>query len=382
MSALKGFKVLELAEGVAGEYCGKLLADFGAEVVKVERPGTGSPTRHLGPFASSGEEGERSGLFAYLNTNKHSLSLDVASDAGRDALARLVEKVDVVIDDHAPGWLASAGLDPATIEGKHPKLVLCSITPYGQEPLEDRLHAEDLNVVHASGWGYHTPSAANDDQPPLKGPGRFMASYESGLESAMCIVAALYDREASQQGRVIDISKQAVLASRVDYVLAQMVAGDMDASTKRTAFDLWGPAGIFPCRDGYVYIWMSAPGHWDALRKLLGDPEWMKSFPDRWLEKECTAERVATVRQHLTEWLQTQGKHEAAAAAQKLGLTVAEVNDPKDVTESPQYAHRGFFAQVEHPVLGTVRYPTVPYQLSETPAKIEHPAPRLGEHRG
>ncbi len=380
MSALSGIKVLELSESVSGEYCAKLLSDFGAEVIKLEKPGRGSPTRSLGPFASRGTEPERSGLFAYLNTGKSSIALDISSDAGTAALNKLLNYVDVVIDDHPAGWLKSVGLDPVTFQNHRPGLVLCSITAYGQSPPDDRIHAEDLNVFHSSGWGYHTPSGAGDSMPPLKGPGRFLPSYESGLEAAMCVVAALYERESSNRGQFIEISKQEVLASRVDYVLGQMVAGDMDVSTKRGAFDLFGPAGIFRCRDGYAYIWMSAPTHWDALGQLLGHPEWMKSFPDRWLERECTPERVAQVRHHIAEWLKTQDKHQAAADAQKLGLTLVAVNNATDLKASPQYAFRGFFAEVDHPILGMKLYPTAPYKLSATPAKIQSPAPLLGQH--
>lgn len=384
MSALSGFKVLELCEDVAGEYCGKLLSDFGALLIKVERPGSGSPTRRMEPFAPRGTEGERSGLFAYLNTNKRSVTLDLGSADGTAALARLLKHVDVVIDDHSPGWLAGLGsdLDPASLDKQRPGLVLCAITPYGQSPPEELRHAEDLNVFHSGGWGYHTPSGASGDAPPLKGPGRFLPSYEAGLESALCIVAALYDREASGLGRFIDIARQQVLASRIDYVLGQMVAGDMEVSASRTALDLRGPAGIFPCRDGYVYIWMSTPGHWDGLRQLLGDPAWMKAFPERWLELDCTPERVALCRRHVAEWLKPQDKEPVAAAAQKRGLIAAAVNDARDVSASPQYAFRGFFAEVDHPVLGKLRYPTVPYKLSLTPACIATPAPLLGQHSG
>ncbi|MBP1778558.1 MAG: CoA transferase, partial [candidate division NC10 bacterium] len=331
VSALGALTVLELSEGVCGEYCGKLLADFGATVIKLERPGCGSPTRRLGPFAPGAPAPESSGLFAYLNTNKRSVVLDVMSPAGAAALGELLQRVDVVIDHHPAGWLAGVGLDPASIAGSRPGLVLCSITAFGQSPPEERLHAEDLTVFHSSGWGYHTPSAADAGLPPLKGPGRFLPSYEAGLEAAMCIVAAVYERDVSGQGRFIDVSKQAVLASRVDYVLGQMVAGDLPVGTERTAFDLAGPAGIFPCREGHAYIWMSAPAHWDALRELLGQPQWMTSFPEHWLERECTPERVAQCRLHIAEWLRTQDKHEAAAAAQKLGLTLVALNNARDL---------------------------------------------------
>lgn len=379
MSALSAFKVLELSESVSGEYCGKLLSDFGAQVIKIERPGCGSPTRSLGPFGP-GRGPENSGLFAYLNTNKSSVALDLSSADGIDTLGELLKSADVVIDDHPDGWLKGVGLDPATYQNNYPRLVLCGISAFGQAPPDDRVHAEDLNVFHSSGWGYHTPSAADETSPPLKGAGRFMVSYEAGMEAAMCIVAALYEREGSKQGQFIDISKNEVMASRMDYVLGQMVAGDMDVNTKRTALDLGGPAGIFRCRDGYAYIWMSAPPHWEALGKLLGHPAWMRDFPDRWMELECTAERVATCRRHVAAWLATQEKEQVSTAAQQLGLTLVPVNNARDLKASPQYAFREFFAEVSHPVLGKASYPTVPYKLSATPAKIVTPAPLLGQH--
>ena len=133
MSALSDLRVLELSSGVAAEYCGKLLADFGARVIKVEPPGSGSQTRAMGPFAAAGEPRESSGLFAYLNTNKQSVVLDAASPAAQQALHNLIGRIDVVIDDHPKGWLASLGMDPATCASQHPALILCSITPFGYE---------------------------------------------------------------------------------------------------------------------------------------------------------------------------------------------------------------------------------------------------------
>ncbi len=382
MSALNGVRVLELAQGVAGEFCGRLLADFGAQVMKVETPGQGSPTRYIGPFAPRGDDPERSGLFAWLNTNKRSaaLTLSRAGEEADVALTDLLGSVDVVIDDHEDGWLRQHGLDTATLAADYPHLVVCTLSPFGAMAPERNRAAVDSTVFHASGWGYHTPSGADPDQPPLSGAGRFLPSYETGLEGALCIAAALFERGAGGPGRYIDVSGQAVLASRADYVLAQMVTGEMAVSADRSAYDLSGPAGIFPCREGYAYIWMSAPAHWEALREILGDPQWMREFPDNWLERDCTAERVARARQGIAQWLLTQDKHEAAAAAQALGLTLVPVNDASDLQASPQYQHRAYFTEVTHPVQGAARYPTVPYKMGETPAKIERPAPLLGEH--
>lgn len=379
MSALKSFRVIELAESAAGEQCGKLLADFGAEVIKVESPGCGSPTRRLSPLATDGPSAERSALFGYLNTNKKSIALDTSDEQARGKLNVLLLHADVVVDDHAPGWLKALGLDPETIEQRLPQLVLCSITPYGQSPHADRTHAEDLTVFHSSGWGYHTPSGA-DERSPLQGAGRYMASFEAALDAALCIVAALYERESSNRGRFIDIAKQRVLASRLDYVLGQMVAGDMEVTHQRSAFDLNGPASIFACRDGFVYFWIALASEWQALRRLLGNPEWMNAFPPHWLERECTPERVATFRRHVGEWLRTQERNEISAEGQKLGLILVPVNDPQDVVSSPQYAHRQYFTGVTHPVLGTLKHPTVAYKLSSSPARIDGPAPLLGQH--
>lgn len=379
MSALSGFRILELSEDVAGEYCGKLLADFGADVIKLEKPGEGSPTRRMSPFAAQGADPERSGLFAYLNTNKSSVALDLTTAEGKATLAKLLERVDAVIDDHPSGWLAEIGLDPEQIEAKWPKLVACSITAFGQNPPEERAHAEDLIVMQASGWGYHTPSGEDNSRPPLKGAGRFMVSYEAGLEAALCVAASLYDLAGDGAGRFIDISKFEVMAGRVDYVLAPMVAGEMDVSTSRRAFDLFGPAGIFPCRDGFIYIWLSAPAHWEGLRQLLGDPEWMNEFPERWLELHATPERVALCRHHIGEWLKTQDKDAAAEAAQKVGVTLVAVNNAADIKRSPQYQHRHYFAEIDHPAIGKALYPTVPYKLSETPAQPAASAPLLGQ---
>jgi len=377
MTALKGFRVLELSEGVAGEYCGKLLADFGAEVIKLEKPGSGSPTRRMGPLSEKGEESERSGLFAYLNTNKSSVVLDTSTEEGINTLKQLLDHVDVVVDDHSGEWLGDLGLNADNAAQNWPGLVVCSITPYG---LDSKIVAEDINVFHSSGWGYHTPSAADETMPPLKGPGRFTVSYEAALDAAFCVVSSLYEREESQQGNFIEISKQAVMASRIDYVLSPMIAGEAVVNTDRRAFDLSGPSGIFPCRDGYVYIWMSTPTHWDALLELMGRPEWQKDFSENWLELECTPERVAVSRDHITEWLKTQDKHIISAKSQELGLTMVPVNTTPDLLTCEQYQYRQFFQEIDHPVLGRINYPTVPYKLNETPASVDRPSPLLGQH--
>src|SRR5258708_31223208 len=213
MSALTGFRVVELAESVAGEYCGKLLADFGAEVIKIEAPGRGSHARAMTP----------SGLFAYLNTNKRSVALDVVSD---QRVHEIIGAADVVIDDRATAW-----------SERHPGVVFCSITPFGQGAAAEFDNAKSINVFHASGWGYHTPSHADPARPPLQGPGRFLADYEAGLEAALCVASALFRRLHTSQGEFIDVSQHAVLVSRADCILGRFITGEVPAEGDRDDYD-------------------------------------------------------------------------------------------------------------------------------------------------
>jgi crotonobetainyl-CoA:carnitine CoA-transferase CaiB-like acyl-CoA transferase len=379
VSALSHLRILELSNGVAGEYCGKLLADFGAEIIKVELPGAGSDTRRSGPFAATGDTRERSGLFAYLNTNKRSVSLDITTPSGQEVLHTLVEGVDAIVDDHPSGFLESLGLDPASISKQYPRLIVCTVTPFGYDAPAAMQKAYSLNVFHSSGWGYHSPSEPDLGRPPLKGAGRFLVDYESGLSAALAVAAASYWQASSGRGQLIDVSQQQSMASLCDYVLGQMVAGNMEVSARRQAFDLRGPATIFECRDGYVYLWLSEPAHWNGLQTLLGDPPWMLDFPHRWLELHLNDERIQRCRTRLAQWMSEQHKSEVAARAQKLGVPLVPVNDLKDIRESVQMQFRKFFTEIDHPTLGRLSYPTVPYRLSASPARIDKPAPLLGD---
>src|SRR5262249_23185850 len=156
-------------------------------ILKIEPPVRGSDTRRAGPFAAAADQREASGLFAYLNTNKRSVCLDVTSPQGQESLHALVKTVGAVIDDHPRGFLESLGLDPAKIEATYPGLILCAITPFGYEAPATLQKAYSLNVFHNSGWGYHSPSEPDLGKPPLQGAGRFHVDYESGLSAALAL---------------------------------------------------------------------------------------------------------------------------------------------------------------------------------------------------
>ncbi|SON59645.1 putative CoA-transferase [Mycobacterium simulans] len=348
MSALSGITVIELADSVAGEYCGKLLADFGADVIKVEAPGPGNGTRSR----------TRAALFGYLNTNKLSVVLDA------ERLHELIGAADAVIEDRSSSWA-----------DQHPHVVVCSITPFGQGAAVEFDNAKSINVFHASGWGYHTPSHADPAEPPLQGPGRFLADYEAGLDAALCITAALFGRLHSGRGEFIDVSQHAVLVSRADCILGRLIAGEVPADGARCDYDQQGPATFFACADGFVYLYMTSRAHWLGVKTLMGHPQWLDAFDDDWLEFSVTPEKVAEFQRGFAVWVRDLAKEAAAHDAQRLGVPLVPVNDAADLHHSPQYRHRGFFQDVNG-----VAYPTVPYLLSATPAEITSPAPPLGRH--
>jgi len=372
MSALTGIRIVELAESVAGEYCGKLLADFGAEVIKIERPDQGSPTRAMAPIIGDDGGPERSALFAYLNTNKRSVVLDVAGAARLEKLHDIIATADAVIDDHTPPW--------AEIPRRHPDVVFCSITPYGDAAPAEFQNAKSFNIFHSSGWGYHTPSHPDPAKPPLKGPGRFLTDYEAGLDAALCVAASLFFHLHTGRGEFIDLSQHAVLASRADSVLGRFITGEVAPENTREDYDQQGPASFFACSDGFVYLYMTSRNHWVGLKKLMGQPEWLDAFDDDWLEFSVTPDKVATFQRGFAAWVADLTKDAAAEEAQRLGVPLVPVKSAADLKNSPQYRHRGFFHDVTHPVLGTAAYPGVPYLMSASPARITSAAPALGQH--
>lgn len=380
MSALAGIRIVELAESPAGEYCGKLLSDFGAQVIKVERHGAGSPTRSLSRIPGKEPAEEASSLFAYLNTNKKSVELDLAAPESAAGLAELLAGAAAVIDDRGPEDAARLGLAPETIAARFPDLVCCLVTPFGCEAPAEWAPAQSLNVFHASGWGYHTPTSADPARPPLKGAGCYTADFEGGLDAAIATLACLHRREYTREGEFIDVSQQSALLSRIDSVIGLFLAGEDTPRRSRHAYDMPGPSASYACADGNVYLFMTSRAHWRGLCELLGQPDWAKDYDEDWLELGLTDERIATMQRHFRAWIADKEKVAISDQAQQLGVPLVPLNNPADLLQSPQLQHRGFFQRLEHPVLGEALYPTVPYRLSATPVKLERAAPRLGEH--
>lgn len=370
MTALAGITIVETAERVCGEWAGRLLADFGAEVIKVERPG-GSPTRRYGPHVLD-DTGTGGAIFAYCNINKKSVVLDLDSDEGKRALARLLQRADALIDDHDPVWCEGVGLDAAKVRALYPRLVHCQVTPFGQAASADRTRAWPINIAAAGGWAWHTPSESEDADPPLMGAGRFMQDYDSGLDAAIAMAASLLSQRRTGKGQSIDLCETAVQLSRADVVLGRVLAGDDEPSQSRRRYDMGGPGDVFACADGFVHLVMMTRAHWNGLKELMGNPAWAEEFSEDWLEFHCTPDRVATFRAQFRPWIALQQRNEVSTSAQKLGVPLVPVNTAADLLRNEQYRHRGFFQ-----ALGGIDYPTAPYRMTASPVQLAQPAPEL-----
>lgn len=248
--ALTGVKVLEYAQFVTGPYCTKLLADLGAEVIKIEPPSAGDRARNQGPFPDDLPHAEKSALFLYLNTNKLGVTLDTGIPTGKEIFKKLVKDVDILIEDNYPQRMIELGFDYATLQNINPRLVMTSITPFGQNDPHTEYKAYPLNLVHAGMLGYMTPWVSRwPDREPLQ-PGGFLGEYGAGLSAATATLAALYVQRMSGEGQHVDVSKQeAILA--LNRVNVPQFPNDGESDTRFV--NLSGLLGdIVPCKDGHI----------------------------------------------------------------------------------------------------------------------------------
>jgi len=373
---LEGIRIVEYCSGVSGPYCAKILADLGAEVLKIEPPGVGDETRYMGPFAGDDPDPEKSGFFLYLNTNKRGLTLDLHKPEGKNIFFRLIRGADVLIEDRAPGYMDGIGLGYEDLEKANPGLIVSSITPFGLSGPYRDYKAYPLNTAHISGQGYLLPfPSPNLDRPPVK-VGDHASEYDPGLVAAVAILAALLWKGVSGRGQFIEISKQEALIS-MQRVESVTYAND-GVYMSRTGGLNPMPGGVLPCKDGYVVIITPQEHQWEALIRLIGNPDWSNEKWTHILHERN--QRAQEINDHLIEWLMQHTKEEIFHKGQALGCPVAPLLSPEDQAYSEQYAVREFFQENRHPIIGRTQLPTTPYRFSENPWHLERSAPLRGEH--
>jgi crotonobetainyl-CoA:carnitine CoA-transferase CaiB-like acyl-CoA transferase len=359
--ALAGLLVVEVASGVAGPYCGKLLAGLGADVWKVEPP-DGDSTRRDGPFPGDKPDGERSGLFLHLNTGKRSVALDPAAPGSSRLLGPLLARADVLLLGDRPAALAALGISPADLVARFPRLVVGNVATFGLTGPYAHLDGGELVAYAAGGYAMLTGDAARN---PLKAYGH-LAEYEAGAHLALGVLAALRARDLNGRGQVVDTATMEA---------ATFMLGGVDQAAyfygrvaRRNGTRLLGfppehsyPSTIRPCRDGYVHA-HSNNRFLDLLAALIPEP--------RLLEPEL----LATMMGHADEidaimdrWLASRDRRDVVAQAQQLRLPFTEVLAPGEVMADAAHRARGSFVTVEHPVAGPLLQPGAPIRLSATP---------------
>ena len=371
--ALTGTLVVELAEYVAGPYCAKLLAELGADVIKVERPPLGDPARRRGPFAGDLPHSERSILFFYVNAGKRAITLDVGEATGRDVLRRLLERADVLVEDWAPGALERLGLGYDSLHPLNPRLVMTSISPFGHTGPYHDFSAKQLNVFHASGHTLRDNAEGTRDM-PTSAPGH-VVDYDAGLSAAVATLAALFHQGLTGHGQHIDASKQGAEAALGRVELGVGANEGLMTHNPRGA----GPGSLMRARDGDVVFTPAEPHQVLAMVELMGNPEWARGFGA--MEEAMQARsNWSDIGERMAEWIAEQESVPLMERGQALGCPIGVVRSPADLLASAQYKARHFFADVDMGLDGTAAFATVPYRFSRTPWALERPAPRLGEH--
>ena len=372
--ALAGVRVLEYCEMVSGPYCAKLLADLGAETIKIEKPEIGDEARRRGPFLNDIPHLERSGLFLYLNTNKLGITLNLETPTGKKVFTELVSDTDILIEDTTPGTMERLGLGYETLKEVNPSLIMTSITPYGQTGPYREYKAHHLNTYHISGQAHFSyTNTMHPDQPPVKGGG-YVGDYDAGLSGAVVTMAALYKRNLSGVGQHIDVSKEEALIS-LDRVDIDTFANEGAAATRNRRGML---GGLMPCKDGYVVIVAPQQHQWKALVELMGNPEWAQG--EKCKDEFTRAENAAELQPLIEEWMRQHTREEIYHRGQSFSCPVGPINSAADVFNSPQIKEREFFVEIDHPEAGRLSYPSVSYKFSETPWQASRAAPLLGEH--
>jgi crotonobetainyl-CoA:carnitine CoA-transferase CaiB-like acyl-CoA transferase len=374
--ALEDIRVLDLTHHLCGPYATKLLADFGADVIKIERPGTGDLARRLGPFAGDEAHPEKSGTFAYLNTNKRSLTLDLATDAGREVFFDLLATADLVAENFRPGVLERLGLGYPALAARRPNVVLLSISNFGQTgPYRDWAGSE--LVLYAMGGEMYSIGLA--EREPIKMAGT-AALFESGSAAAAAALGAVYGAKWGGPGVHLDIAIYETQIGGVDRRHAAILGYEFTGRVSRRAAAAAAtglPSGVYRCADGYIEITAS---RLPDLARMLGSPPALAD--PRWTQPGAlfTPEFKETVDALFIPWLFAHTKREVWAAAQEAHVLCAPLYTMEELFSDPVFRERGFFVEVERPYLGRVTMPGRPFLMSESPWRLRRPAPLLGEH--
>jgi len=367
--ALSGITVLDLTQYIAGPYCTRLLAGFGANVIKIEKPGEGDPARKMGPFLNDEAGLERSGLFLYLNNNKKSVTLDLKSEEGAEIFRGLVKDADIVVESFRPGVMDRLGVGYKDLQKLNPGLVMTSISNFGQTG-----PYRDYKLNHLIAWGmsggYYTEGAPGER--PVQAGG-WITHCIAGVHAAAGAAAALYHRNEEGRGEHVDISiSESMILAPTYPAIVYSYRGDIYNRLGKCYL------GIMPCRDGYISLNIYVMRHWEMICSFFGMPELLQ---DPMFETQVGVNtNVEEAREFFYAKVKDWGKVELFQDGNEWRIPIGLIPTTEDILQSPQHKARGFFNEVIHPIIGKVTMPGAPFKMMETPWQQRSPAPLLGEH--
>ncbi|PMS34903.1 crotonobetainyl-CoA:carnitine CoA-transferase CaiB-like acyl-CoA transferase [Trinickia symbiotica] len=379
--ALAGVRVLDLSRVLAGPWAGQLLADLGADVVKVERPGAGDDTRAWGPPWLNDPEGQSTGESAYYlsaNRNKRSATIDLASPEGQSLVRQLASKADVLLENFKLGGLSQYGLDYTSLKAINPRLVYCSITGFGQTgPYSSRAGYDFL----IQGMGGLMSLTGRPDGMEGAGPlkvGVALTDIMTGLYATVAVLAALKRREQSGEGQHIDLALLDVQIACLANQAANYLVSGVAPRRMGNAHPNIVPYQEFPTADGYMIVAVGNDSQFASLCKTLGKPEWSgdERFATNPQRVKYRSELIAlihaiTVRRTTDEWV---------AAMEGAGVPCGPINTLDKVFSDPHVQARGMRIEMPHPLAKQVPLVANPIRLSESPVQYRHAPPTLGEH--
>ena len=372
---LSGIRVVGTDQYMAGPYCTMLLGDAGAEVIKIERPGSGDPRRAMPPFAERGAKKKAAGFMGY-NRNKKSVALDIRSEAGKEVFRRLMATSDVLVNNLRPGALTRMGFGYADLKTINPRLIYAVISgfgrlqgyqgPYGDRPAFDIVAEAMSGIMHLVGY---------EDKPPswtIYG----MADIYSGMVTAYGVMQALFMRERTGEGQMVDSAMYDNMLSLNESMLALFsVAGQSPHRGRpRNAY----PRGAYRTKDGYIALNVPDERIWQRLAEVIGHPELADD------ERTCSGPTRAANRAFLDPiidaWMENLTRAEAVGKLNAMGVPTGPVHTAEDVFDCPQVEARGMLMTVNDPEVGEYRFARTPPHLSAATELPANPAPRLGEH--
>ena len=371
MKALEGIRVLDLTRALAGPFCTLMLGDYGADVIKIEMPGTGDDTRQWGPPFI----GEESAYFLSINRNKRSLTLNFKEEKAREIFLKLVEESDVVVENFTPGVMSRFGLEYEAVKKTNPSIIYCSISGFGQNGPYQSRPAYDQIMQGISGLMSITGAPGGEPEKI----GIAVTDIGAGMWAAFAVMSALYRREQDGEGQYIDISMLDAQVAWLTYQAGYYFAYDRPPERLGKAHPTLVPYQAFMGQDGkYFNVAVGSDRLWDRFCQAVKRED-LKDHPD-YASNGVRVENRATLSPLLQEYFLTRPADDWVVDLQANNVPAGPINDLADVFADPQVLHREMLQQIPHPTLESVKQTGLPIKFSRTPGGLDQHPPLLGEH--